>query len=194
MPYFRKLDPINHILAVGKQGDGKDLLLVSFLYNEHKKGSKIYSNTWLDFPFKEVNSMNDIVENIDPSDKNCLYLHDVDQIYSSRTFMVDKKKYKNSVEILSHITNNCRKLNTQLLISAHRYKNIEVLIRVLLKYVVKCRMVRLEYTAPKNFYDYGIFYRVFDTDLNKVVYKDLLRNLPFYAKKFNTLDMVKPLV
>ncbi len=183
MRYYQKAIPIKHTLVFGKQGSGKDLLIVGWLYRAQLEGKVIYSNSPLEFPHKSIDSVSDVEEARD----GILYLHDMDLIFNSRDF----KNNSDSKNGLLELVNNMRKHGLSLYGSCHRPKSIDVKVRTLVNYWINPRMVRVG-DDPSNLWHYNIIYDVFD-EFGLFSHSAVAKDLPVYAGLYNTYDCVKAL-
>ncbi len=186
MDYFKKIENIKHVIVFGKQGTGKDLLIVSWLTQFNEQGTKIYSNSELKFSYEEIKSVKDISDARD----GYLYLHDIDLLFNSRDFML--KKNQDKQETLLHLVNNMRKHGLTLIASCHRPKNIDVKLRTLIGFWVQPRMIQIG-PDKSNLWDWIIIYDVFD-EFNKFSHSARLDALPMFAVNYDTYDCVRPLV
>lgn len=185
-PYFKKAETIKHIIVFGKQGTGKDLLIVSWLTQKSLENVKIYSNSKLNIPHEFISSVRDIQEARD----GWLYLHDIDLLFNSRDFAL--KKNQNKQETLLGLVNNMRKHGLTLVASCHRPKNIDVKLRTLIGYWVSPRMICVG-PDRTNLWDWTILYDVYD-EFGQFSHTARLSGLPTFAENYDTYDTVRPLV
>jgi hypothetical protein len=184
--YFKKLEPIKHVVILGKQGTGKDLLANKFVWDEYNKGKTIYANQELyNINYKKIESVNDI----DNAFNGILYLHDIDLIFNSRDFMLGNK---NTEAGLLEIVNNLRKQKLELIATCHRPKSIDVKVRTLINYWIIPELI-LEGKDENNFYDYIIKYKIYD-EYQDYIGMHFIGNLPFYCKNYDTNARVKQLI
>lgn len=185
-PYHRKYDRIEHRMVYGKQGCGKDLLIVAWLYWLVKETQKtIYSNSPLSFTYKPIRTVKDIED----ARNGVLYLHDMDLLFNSRDFILKRNQSKQ--ESLLELVNNMRKHGLQLIGSCHRPRNIDVKLRTLISYWINPRLVRVG-PDDTNLWHYVIYYDVMD-EYGKYLYSAKMGDLPVYADKYDTYDCVKAL-
>jgi hypothetical protein len=76
----------------GKRDCGKTLFGVGLVYDKYRRGSLVFSNVSLRFPFMKVDSLADIVRiyEADPDRRKVLFFDDVDRILHARNFSFNK--------------------------------------------------------------------------------------------------------
>lgn len=181
MKYMKKKEPIKHTLVFGKQGCGKDLLIIGWLYHAFNEGKTIYANSELKFPYEKIESVKDI----EGARNGLLYLHDVDLLFNSR-------EWKTADKGLLELVNNMRKHRLSLFASCHRVKSIDVKVRSLINYFIQPRMVQVG-ENKENLWHWNIVYDVFD-EFGKYTHSAKVKELPIYAGLYDTYECVRPLV
>jgi len=183
--YHKKYEDVRHTVVYGKQGCGKDMLIVHWLMEHNMQGKKIFANADLKIPHTRINTMQD-VEN---SHDGVLYLHDMDLLFNSRDFILKKEQGKQ--EHILELVNNMRKRKLQLYGSCHRPKNIDVKLRTLIHYWISPKMQCIGQDKT-NLWNWIIKYDVFD-EFEQFMYTAVIRNLPWIATKYDTYETVKQL-
>lgn len=148
-----------HKIIWGKQGDGKDLLAVSWIKKEYEERQcKIFSVGELKgIPYTRVTCFDDVVNaRGDPDNIGILYWHDMDLEFDSRSSMKNTEKQKK----LLFLVNQLRKRSLALIGTIHRINSIDVKLRN----IVKFWYIPVKYCVGDkgNMYDYLIHYKKFD--------------------------------
>jgi len=197
-----------HVVAVGRQGTGKDALLVWDIYNlfyfkrsifepyffihgyhnYENEPVNVYSNCHLYLPYTPIKSVRDVEEAHD----GVLYLHDLDLWFNSRGYL----SKKDNPELL-RLVNDMRKRNLQLRGSCHRIDSIDVKLRTLIHYWVVPDLVFIDKEKDLlDFDNYNIMYKVYDSDRvflsnGFLDFFDFKRSVMFYNTNEEVRELVK---
>lgn len=162
--FFGIKPDISHKICVGKQGSCKDLLIVSWVFDEYRRrGCKVYSvGELFGIDYVRVRCFDDLLNaRGDPDNVGIVYWHDMDLEFDSRSSMRNTSKQTK----LLFIVNQLRKRNLVLYGSIHRINSIDVKVRSLIRYWVvpeKLYLGDLFGGGKSNMYNYMARYTIFD--------------------------------
>lgn len=161
-----------HVIGVGKQGTGKDVLLVSDIkkmitegksifehfysmdgyYYYENRPKRVYSNMSLKMDYIPLKTVKDV----ETASDGILYISDLDLWFNSRGFLTKK----DNPELL-RLVNDMRKRGLQLRGSCHRVNSIDVKLRTLIHFWFEPKMVLIG-KDPSKRSSYGVSYTFYD--------------------------------
>ena len=197
-----------HLLFIGKQRCGKDLLILHDVFHIIKYGksifhpylqkenldfyetsSKIFANCNLDTnvfsDFYRIKTIEDIEKASGPA---LLWIHDADLWFNSRNIFMTNKKDNSK---LLHLVNNMGKLGLSARISCHRRNSLDVKLRQLMNLKILPKMV-CRSKDRTDFTEWEIHFKVFD-EWDMFLGKGRITDIHKIADYYNTEEVVEEL-
>ena len=159
------------IAYTGKPGAGKTLSAVRYIYKDHRK--TIYTNVKLEIPKK------DIIQVLPSNVQDLKKLRDGIVFIDEANFVFSSRFWSRIPKDLIQFWAMHRKYGVDLIVTSHSLKRIDIILRELVSYEVRCKTLGL--FVVNNWYD--------------VDYSDKVKTSIFfgakYYKYYDTFEMVK---
>ena len=150
------------IAFVGKPGSGKTLSAVRYIVKDKRKS--VYTNVKLDIPGKNIiEILPSNVQDLKRLRDGIVFIDEANFVFSSRFW---NRIPKDVIQFWAMH----RKRGVDLILTSHSLKRIDVILRELVSYEVRCKSLFNGFIVVNNWYD--------------VDYKDKVKSVIFYGPRY----------